>query len=125
MKTAQIHLGGELRKLDFGRAGLHDHIEEAAKKPAFEFMKSLTPEKDAEGNSIDRSYTITEISVLIYAGINSANDVDGLPLVDFETVKRWVRCIDIDKLAEVFISVVNAMAGNQGEGNSQPEQGSN
>lgn len=125
MKTAQIQLGGELRKLDFGRAGLHDHIEDASKKPAFEFLKSLTPEKDAEGNSIDRAYTITEIAVLIYAGINSANDVDGLPVVDFETVKRWVRCIETEQLGEVFTSVVNAMAGNQGEGNSQPEQGSN
>jgi len=125
MKTAQIHLGGELRKLDFGRAGLNDHLEDASGKPAFEFLRSMVPEKDEQGNAIDRGYTLTEISVLIYAGINSANDVDGLPTVDFETVKRWVRCIETDQLGEVFTTVVNAMAGNQGEGNSQPEQGSN
>ncbi len=125
MKTAQIEIGGELRSLDFSRAGLNDHIETASGEPAFQFIASLIPGKDSEGNIIERGYTLTEISVLIYAGINSANDVSGNNVIDFETIKRWVRSIESDKIGNVFKIVINAMSDDKGEGKSQPEQGSN
>lgn len=125
MKTAQIEIGGELRSLDFSRAGLNDHIETASGKPAFQFISSLIPEKDPEGKIVERNYTLTEISVLIYAGINSANDVSGNNVIDFETIKRWVRSIESDKIGNVFEIVINAMSDDKGEGKSQPEQGSN
>lgn len=125
MKTAQLLLGGELRNLDFSRAGLNDHIENAAKKPAFDFLNSLIPEKNSEGGFVDRFYTLSEISVLVYAGINSANDVSGSDYVDFEIIKRWVRSIESDKLNEYFTTIIMALSGdNSGKETSQPEQGS-
>ncbi len=121
MKTAQIQLGGELRTLDFTRAGLYDHIQDASCMPAFDFLKSITPKEGEQTTIIETA----KMTVLIYAGLNSAHDVAGKPCIDFETVKRWVRSVEITELETVYNAVLTAMAGDQGEVKSQPEQGSN
>lgn len=107
MKTAQINIGGELRTLDFSRAGLYDHIQEASGKPAFEFLDSL---KESAGSK--------EMSVLIYAGLNSHLDVEGKDNIKLGVVVKWLRAVETEKLAEVYNTVISAMS--TGEVESQP-----
>ena len=120
MKTIQHNIGGELRNLDFTRAGLMDHISDVTGKDAFEFFDQFKP--DEEGNINVPKDTV---SVLTYAGINSALDVEGKPNVSIDKVKQWIRALPMEDLNSFFNAILTGISvEGQGEGQSQPNQGS-
>lgn len=118
MKTAQIKIGGEERTLDFSRAGLYDHIEEASNMPAFDFLKSISPDVDGEVVK-EKNVGTKEMAVLIYAGLNSALDVAGKDNIKFDVVLKWLRSVETERLSEVYNAVFTAMS-TEGEAPSQP-----
>lgn len=122
MKQLTHILGGEERKLVFGLSGFFDHIEVAAGQPAFDYLQSFKKKED--GSEVN--FTKEDMQVFLYAAINSGCDVDSKELIPFETVKRWYRCIETVELAAVNAKILSGLTNDeQGEAQSQPEQGSN
>jgi hypothetical protein len=121
MKQTTITIGGEERRLTYELAGMYDHLEKAAGKPAFEYLQKFTPGEGKEAG-IERD----DIIVFIYAGLNSALDEDNKPNVDLDTVKKWYRALKISDIEQVHTKVLKAIAGDEvGEGQSQPETEAN
>lgn len=114
MKTAQINIGGEVRTLDFSRAGLYDHIADASGMDGFEYLKNISSE-----NGESKVWGSKEFAVLIYAGLNSALDVAEKDNIKFEVVARWLRVVETERLAEVYNAILSCMSV-EGEAESQP-----
>lgn len=119
MKTIQHTIGGELRTLDFTRSGLMDHISEATGKDAFEFFDQFKP--DEKGELFIPKDAIT---ILVYAGINSALDVAEKPNVELYRVKQWMRAVPSSDLKNLFDAILDGISDSEGKEESQQKKGS-
>lgn len=118
MKIIQHTIGGELRKLDFTRSGLMDHISEATGKDAFDFFEQFKPDEKGE-----MFVPKDAIAILVYAGINSALDVEEKPNVELSKVKQWMRAIPTSELQSFFDAIIAGISV-EGKEDRQQEKGS-
>lgn len=122
----EINIGGEVRRLDFTRNGLFEYIEEASGSDPIEWFGRF--EAKPGNGAYTVSASIKDMAVLIYAGLNSALDVEDKPNIPFERVRRWLRASkfkDFNKIAEaVFtaLSELGQVSAGDSVGEAAPQQ---
>lgn len=116
-KTLTLTLGGQERKLLFGVNGFFFHIKDATKQDPFEWLKKFDEhrQKIADGQSFAMVY-LEDVNAMIYAGVNSYQDVNDLDNIPIEKINKWANGLSFEDITAVFITSMTAFT----KGEQQP-----
>lgn len=96
-------LGGQERTMLFGLNGFFFHIKDATGEDPFEWVKKFGENSESMREGKGSSYGFLEdVCVIIYAGLNTFNDVNDLPYVPYAQVKRWASGLELEQCTEIF-----------------------
>jgi len=113
MKQIQHNIGGQTRTLDFGKMW---YLKFAGD---FTGKDPLLLTEDAAS---DPAFTFKYATCLVYAGINSFNKSEKLPLITIEEAEQWTGDMDETEAAELITKYRKCVAPDeQGEVNPQGE----
>lgn len=95
----KLQIGGEERSLDFTRMGVYTYIKQATGlEDPFEFLKKFEV-KDRVLMTI-----VEDAAVILFAGLNTACDVEDKENIPFDKVKKWTNTLKADELTPVIES---------------------
>lgn len=95
---------GQPRKFDFTRMGVYSYIKEAAGVDPFEFLKRFSVTEEDKKSLL--MLLVDDAGVIIYAGVNTALDVDGEENISLKTAQKWANSllpVDLGKVFEAFV----------------------
>ena len=103
------------KKLLYGTMGYFAYIQEATGIDAYTFFESVDKKmKPGSTNQEKTDLIINDSVAFIYAGVNTYLDSimveDNEPL---EVVKRWARTLSAEKVIEIIVTAINAMASDE------------
>lgn len=96
------------RKFDFTRMGVYSYIKEASGVDPFEFINRIDLSK---GNINLLSVLVDDVPIIIYAGINTALDVEGKENIDLPTAKKIANSLLPTEMSKLFEAFIHGLQG--------------
>jgi len=96
-------LGGQERTMLFGKNGFFFHIKNATNEDPFQWIKKFGANSEDMREGQGSSFAFLEdVCVIMYAGLNTYNDVNDEESISFERVKKWASGLEIAQCTEIF-----------------------
>lgn len=111
---------GQDRKFDFTRMGVYNYIKEAAGVDPFEFLKRISSSEDDKKSLL--LLLVEDAGIIVYAGVNTALDVEGKDNISLTTAKKWANSLLPAELGKVFEAFVHGLISKEEKTDSPGEQ---
>lgn len=121
-KLVTLQLGGQERTLLYGTMGYFSHIKDATGKEPFDWLKEFD-EMRAKSATENIVVLTDDVSVIVYAGLNSFLDSKDLPNIPLEKVRKWCNGVKAEDFGNILASAFGTIQSDEpGELIPQPEQ---